>query len=62
MQALLDTQQAADLLNMSKSWMETLRSEGRGPHVVRLGHKAMYRLTDLEMVIEDNLEQKSMTK
>lgn len=62
MQALLDTQQAADLLNMSKSWMETLRSEGRGPHVVRLGHKAMYRLTDLEKFIEDNLEQKSMTK
>lgn len=60
--ALLDTQQAADYLNMSKSWMETARSQGRGPHVVRLGHKALYRVEDLDAFIEGNLEPKTMKK
>lgn len=60
--ALLDSQQAADYLGMSKSWMETARSKGHGPHVVRLGHKALYRPEDLDKFISDNLETKSMTK
>lgn len=47
---------------MSKSWMETARSQGRGPHVVRLGHKALYRVEDLDAFIEGNLEPKTMKK
>lgn len=60
--ALLDSQAAADYLGMSKSWMETARSKGKGPHVVRLGHKALYRQQDLDQFIADNLEPKSMQK
>jgi predicted DNA-binding transcriptional regulator AlpA len=53
---LLNTEQAAEYLGHSKSWLDHARAKGEGPQAVRLGKKVMYRPCDLDQYITDNLE------
>lgn len=53
---LLTTEEAAKALNLSKTWLEQLRSAGRGgPKFVRLGRAVRYRPEDLTAWLEANL-------
>ena len=56
---LLSTAQAADFLQMNKSWLEHARLDGNGPHVTRIGRIVRYRMADLELFVEANRETKS---
>ena len=54
---LLNTREAAERLGMSQSWLEHQRAAKKGPPVVRLGGRCMYRPEDIERFIEANLTQ-----
>lgn len=60
--ALISARAAAEYLNLSRSWLDHARVEGRGPHYVRIGNRVMYRVTDLDAFIEKNLVSQSMAK
>lgn len=45
---LLTTRQAAELLNISPSWLEHARLRREGPDSVKVGGKVLYRPTALE--------------
>lgn len=52
-QRLLTTEQAASLLGLKPSTLETWRSRGGGPPFVRVGKRAArYRVEDLHAYIE----------
>lgn len=52
-QKLLTTEQAASLLGLKPSTLETWRSRGGGPPFVRIGKRAArYSLEDLDAYIE----------
>jgi excisionase family DNA binding protein len=44
----LDTHQAAEYLDHSKSCLEWWRLENRGPKYFKLGRKVRYRVADLD--------------
>jgi predicted DNA-binding transcriptional regulator AlpA len=45
---LLDTEQLADLLDVSHRTPERWRTTGDGPPYIKLGHQVRYRLVDVE--------------
>lgn len=52
-QKLLTTEQAASLLSVKPSTLETWRSRGGGPAFVRIGKRATrYRMEDLHEYVE----------
>lgn len=48
----LDTQAAASWLGLSKSTLDKMRSEGRGPRYLRVGKRCFYRPADLDAYLE----------
>lgn len=60
-QPLLDTQEAADYLNVKKSTLENYRSKNIGPRYCTIGKLRKYRLKDLDEYIEDNIINSSQT-
>ena len=49
---LLTTKQAADLLNISPSWLEHARLRRAGPKHVKIGGKVLYRVNALHEWVE----------
>jgi excisionase family DNA binding protein len=48
----LDTREAAEYLNVSKSWLEHRRCDGTGPRYQKLGALVRYRPEDLDAYSE----------
>ena len=48
---LLDTAEAAAYLRMAGQTLAKWRSQGKGPHFVRIGGAVFYRLTELDSYI-----------
>jgi excisionase family DNA binding protein len=48
-------EQAASYLGISKSSLEKMRHEGRGPRYLKLGGKCFYRRSDLDSYIEKSV-------
>lgn len=48
---LLNTDQAAEILRVSRRTLEGWRSRGQGPAVVKLGSLCYYRMEDLEAFV-----------
>jgi excisionase family DNA binding protein len=44
--------EAAQYLGLSKSTLEKMRVEGRGPRYLKLGARCFYRRTDLDAYLE----------
>jgi excisionase family DNA binding protein len=44
--------QAANYLGLSKSTLEKMRIEGRGPRYLKLGGRCFYRRSDLDAYLE----------
>jgi excisionase family DNA binding protein len=61
MDELLDTREAARLLNVTQSAMRRWIREGRGPRYVRVSRLIRYRRSDLESWIESNVVQTGET-
>lgn len=40
--------EAADYLGLSKSWLDKLRIDGKGPAHYRIGRQVRYRIEDLD--------------
>lgn len=53
MNALLDVNDAAKYLNLSKSTLAKMRLSGKSPKYIKLGRKVAYRATDLDTWIEE---------
>ena len=51
---LLRTPQAADLLGVSESKLEHMRSCGRGPAFIRIGRQVRYRIADIHAFLDAN--------
>jgi predicted DNA-binding transcriptional regulator AlpA len=54
-EALLTPKQAAQLLNLSTSWLAKQRLKGGGPPYVKLGGAIRYRLSDLQLWMKARL-------
>lgn len=54
-EALLSPKQAAELLNMSTSWLAKLRVKGGGPVYLKLHGAVRYRLSDLQSWLKAQL-------
>jgi hypothetical protein len=52
---LFKTEEAAEKLRKKKSCLEAWRSRGGGPDFIKMGHSVLYRDTDLEKFIEQNV-------
>ena len=52
---LLQTSEAAKILNVSKATLETWRSRGGGPVFVKYSRAVRYRKEDLDKFIVDHL-------
>lgn len=50
--ARLDSQQAAAWLGLSKSTLDKMRCDGRGPRYLRVGGRCFYRPADLNAYLE----------
>ncbi|PJL15579.1 hypothetical protein B9Y66_09925 [Stenotrophomonas maltophilia] len=48
----LDAAAAADWLGLSKSTLDKMRCEGRGPRYLRVGKRCFYRPADLDAYLE----------
>ena len=48
----LSTAAAADWLGLSKSTLDKMRCEGRGPRYLRVGKRCFYRPADLDAYLE----------
>ncbi|WP_414615112.1 helix-turn-helix transcriptional regulator [Stenotrophomonas pavanii] len=48
----LSTTAAADWLGLSKSTLDKMRCEGRGPRYLRVGKRCFYRPADLDAYLE----------
>lgn len=53
MTALLDVNDTAKYLNISKSTLAKMRLSGKSPKYVKLGRKVAYRASDLDIWIEE---------
>jgi excisionase family DNA binding protein len=51
---LLKTPEAADLLGVSDSMLEHMRSLGGGPAFIRIGRQVRYRFDDLQAFLDAN--------
>lgn len=49
MTSLLDVNDAAKYLNLSKSTLAKMRLSGKSPKYVKLGRKVAYRASDLDI-------------
>ena len=52
--ALLRTPQAANLLGVSISTLEHMRSYGIGPDYIRVGRQVRYRVADIHAFLDAN--------
>ncbi|MGW8174085.1 MAG: helix-turn-helix transcriptional regulator [Stenotrophomonas sp.] len=50
--ARLDATSAAEWLGLSKSTLDKMRCEGRGPRYLRVGKRCFYRPADLDAYLE----------
>lgn len=50
--ARLDSTQAAQWLGLSKSTLEKMRCDGRGPRYLKVGKRCFYRPADLAAYLE----------
>ncbi|WP_242899332.1 helix-turn-helix transcriptional regulator [Stenotrophomonas maltophilia] len=50
--ARLSTSAAAERLGLSKSTLDKMRCEGRGPRYLRVGKRCFYRPADLDAYLE----------
>ena len=57
MHPLLNTQQAADSLGLSRRTLERWRLEGNGPVFVKLGRRCLYKQSDLVAWVQSNLRR-----
>lgn len=57
--ALLNTLEAAKVLRLGTATLWRWRKQGRGPAVVRMGHKIYYRPADLERWVEEQTQPPS---
>lgn len=48
----LSATEAADWLGLSKSTLDKMRCEGRGPRYLRVGKRCFYRPADLDAYLE----------
>lgn len=48
----LSTADAAAVLGLSKSTLDKMRCDGRGPRYLRVGKRCFYRLADLDAYLE----------
>ncbi|MBN4938245.1 helix-turn-helix domain-containing protein [Stenotrophomonas maltophilia] len=48
----LDTAQAAEWIGLSRSRLEKMRCEGRGPRYLKVGKRCFYRPADLDAYLE----------
>jgi excisionase family DNA binding protein len=56
--ALLDSKQAAEYLNVAVKTLQNLRWKGGGPRFIKLGERLVrYRKSDLDQFVETNLRQ-----
>lgn len=53
-QPLLDTRQAATMLNVAESTLEKKRLDGSGPAFCKLGKRVLYSPAALQKYIEEN--------
>lgn len=54
--SLLDTEQAAQYLNLRPGTLRTWVWAGRGPRICRLGRAVRYRRVDLDAFIENGCD------
>ena len=52
MDRLLDTQEAADYLSVSKAYLDMLRCTGGGPRFVKIGRMVRYRRSALDKWVD----------
>jgi excisionase family DNA binding protein len=55
--AMIRTEQAAKILDVTKSTLESWRCRGGGPNFVRYGRAIRYREEDLERFIESKIQR-----
>ena len=53
----VDTTEAAQVLGLSKTWLEQLRSKNLGPKWLKVGKRALYRPADLEAWLAEHIQQ-----
>jgi excisionase family DNA binding protein len=59
---MLRTEQAAKILDVTKSTLESWRCRGGGPPFVRYGRAIRYREEDIERFIESKVRQNTSEK
>lgn len=51
-ESLLDSRQAAKIIDKSVSWLNKERSSGRGPRFIQIGRSVRYRRADLDAYLD----------
>lgn len=57
MNALLDTNETADVLGLAPQTLMIMRLRGRGPRYVKLGRRVLYDPADIATWVESNKRQ-----
>lgn len=52
---LLSVDEAAAYLRLSKATLSRMRKENNGPQYVKLGHRVLYRKSELDAFIDSNV-------
>ena len=52
----LDVRQAAELIGLSKSYLDKMRMTGKGPDYLRVGARVVYRRRDIEAWFDKHVQ------
>lgn len=59
---LLDSRQAAKIIDKSVSWITKERTAGRGPRFIRIGRSVRYRRADLDAYLDGSVVETMDTR